>query len=314
MLPRALLYMDAIARAGSVRKAAQRLNVAASAVNRQLLDLEQELGVELFERLPRGMRATAAGETLLAHIRRQRRDFEATRQQLEALRGLRRGRVRIAAHESATRDIVPRAVARLRAEHPRVTYEVRMANAAHITAALLDDSVELGLVFNPVPDPALRQLAQVQAPLHAILPAGHPLAGHDGLRLAECLEYPVALTVAPDGMATGGRALVEALVQRSSLSLEPALETDSFDLMARFAREAGGVFFQIAAGVAPELRRGDLVAVPLREPSLARGRLTLLARRDRTLSALAARCAEHLAEEMRQAPERSENPHPPAGN
>ena len=98
MLPRALLYVDAIARAGSVRKAAERLNVAASAVNRQLLDLERELGVELFERLPRGMRATAAGETLLAHIRRQRRDFEATRQQLEALRGLRRGRVRIAAH------------------------------------------------------------------------------------------------------------------------------------------------------------------------------------------------------------------------
>lgn len=66
---RKLLYIDEIARCGSIRKAAARLNVASSAVNRQILALEDELGVPLFERLPRGLRLTAAGELCVEHTR-----------------------------------------------------------------------------------------------------------------------------------------------------------------------------------------------------------------------------------------------------
>jgi DNA-binding transcriptional LysR family regulator len=58
-------YFDEVARQGSIRKAADRLNVAPSAVNRQILKLEDELGAPLFERLPRGLRLTAAGEILI---------------------------------------------------------------------------------------------------------------------------------------------------------------------------------------------------------------------------------------------------------
>ena len=66
---RKLQYIDEIARCGSIRKAAQRLNVASSAVNRQILALEEEFGAPLFERLPRGLRLTAAGEMCVEHIR-----------------------------------------------------------------------------------------------------------------------------------------------------------------------------------------------------------------------------------------------------
>jgi DNA-binding transcriptional LysR family regulator len=66
---RKLLYMHEIARCGSIRKAAARLNVASSAINRQILALEEEMGAPLFERLPRGLRLTAAGELCIEHIR-----------------------------------------------------------------------------------------------------------------------------------------------------------------------------------------------------------------------------------------------------
>ncbi|MBL0932855.1 MAG: LysR family transcriptional regulator, partial [Alphaproteobacteria bacterium] len=66
---RMLRYLDEIVRSGSIRKASARLNVASSAINRQLLALEAELGAPLFERLPRGLRLTAAGEMLIAHVR-----------------------------------------------------------------------------------------------------------------------------------------------------------------------------------------------------------------------------------------------------
>ena len=74
---RHLRYIDEIARCGSIRLAAERLHVAASAVNRRLLDVEDELGTPVFERLPRGMRLTAAGERFLDRARNVLRELEA---------------------------------------------------------------------------------------------------------------------------------------------------------------------------------------------------------------------------------------------
>jgi len=106
VLPKVFLYVDAIARAGSIRKAAETVHVAASALNRQLRELETDMGVELFERLPRGMRPTGAGEMLLAHIRQQKRDFEQLNARIGELRGMRRAQIRITAHETGTRDLL----------------------------------------------------------------------------------------------------------------------------------------------------------------------------------------------------------------
>ncbi len=68
---RILDYVDEVARAGSIRKAAERLNVTASAVNRRIADLEEELGAPLFDRRPRGVQLTAAGEVFV-HLPAQR--------------------------------------------------------------------------------------------------------------------------------------------------------------------------------------------------------------------------------------------------
>src|SRR5262249_44326042 len=97
--PRLYLYLDAVARAGSIRKAAEKLRVASAARTRRILDFEKEVGSPLFERLPRGVRLTAAGEVLIATIRRSLSDLAAAGSQIEQLRGLVRGSVRIACSE-----------------------------------------------------------------------------------------------------------------------------------------------------------------------------------------------------------------------
>ena len=73
---RKLLYINEIVRCGSIRKAAARLNVASSAVNRQILAFEEELGAPIFERLPKGLRLTAAGELCVEHIRDVLKNYE----------------------------------------------------------------------------------------------------------------------------------------------------------------------------------------------------------------------------------------------
>src|SRR5205814_8065913 len=93
--PSIFSYLDAVAHHGSIRKAAAALRIASSALNRRVLDLEADLGSPLFERLPRGVRATAAGELFLAYVRRSLKELRLVEAQIDGLRGLARGRVHV---------------------------------------------------------------------------------------------------------------------------------------------------------------------------------------------------------------------------
>ena len=88
---RIMRYVDEVARTGSIRKAADQLNVTASAVNRRIMDLEDELGTLIFERRPRGVRLTAAGEVFVSYLRQQDGDVDRMRSQIAESKGLRRG-------------------------------------------------------------------------------------------------------------------------------------------------------------------------------------------------------------------------------
>src|SRR5271168_5095749 len=99
---RFLRYFLAVARIGSIRRASEELHISASAIDRQILLGEEQLGVRLFERHRSGLRLTTAGEFLLNAARKWTREFEAVCVGLEDLRGLRRGVVRLAIIEALT--------------------------------------------------------------------------------------------------------------------------------------------------------------------------------------------------------------------
>ena len=106
-----LRYIDAVARAGSIRKAAERLAITSTALNRRILALEDELGVQVFERLPNGVRLSAAGELLIHHVRNQLADMERVKSQIADLRGERRGHVSIACSQALMPFFLPEQVA-----------------------------------------------------------------------------------------------------------------------------------------------------------------------------------------------------------
>ena len=106
-----LRYLDQVARVGSIRRAAEQLNVASSAVNRQILKLEKELGVPIFERRGNGVRLTPAGEQLLRHTRGTLDEWRRTRAEIAAISGDIRGEVRITAIPSLLVRVVPCAIA-----------------------------------------------------------------------------------------------------------------------------------------------------------------------------------------------------------
>ena len=105
---RFLRYFQVVGRAGSIRRAAETLNVSASAIDRQILRAEGDLNLPLFERLPGGLRLTAAGELLMDAAQRWGRDYDQLMMRLEDLRGLRRGHVRIAVIQALALGFLPR--------------------------------------------------------------------------------------------------------------------------------------------------------------------------------------------------------------
>ena len=104
-------FFEGVVRAGSIRKAAEDMNITASALNRRINRFEDEFGFEIFERLPRGVRLNPAGELLLHHIRMQRSDFARLKSQVSDLSGVRRGHVSIACSQALLPYFLPAEIA-----------------------------------------------------------------------------------------------------------------------------------------------------------------------------------------------------------
>ena len=117
---RLLKYLDEVSRLGSIRKAASRLNVASSAINRQILALENDLGPPIFERMPRRLRLTSTGEILIAHVRETLKGHQRVEAQIEALKGLARGEVTIATMNGLAAGPLPRFLNSILDRHPRI--------------------------------------------------------------------------------------------------------------------------------------------------------------------------------------------------
>lgn len=287
---RYLRYVDAVARTGSIRKAAERLNIVSSAVNRRILDLEHEIGTPLFERLPRGVRLTPAGEIFVAYLRRALADVDRVRSEIEDLEGLRRGVVRVAAIEGLATHFLPDVITNFQLEHPKIAFRIDICGRNEVVTRVKDFEADLGLVFNPPPDADLRYLAEIEQRLCAFVPKGHPLATRKSVKLSECVDFPLAI---PDS-SLGGRVLLDDFLSKRSLKLEPSLESNSYELMRHFVLQSGGVYFQISSGAPQPNGRPGLVALPLEERGLAGGKLVLCCERSRTLPVAAALVAEEM--------------------
>jgi len=277
--PRSYVYLDAVARAGSIRKAAEKLHVASTALNRKILELEAEAGTPLFERLPRGVRLTAAGELLVAAVRRGIADLRSAGSQIEQLRGLVRGTVRVGCAESVATDYMPQAIARYQETHPGVQFQLLSGVTGQLVAALLRDDVELVMVHDPQPSEGLRVLAALPQPLCAMLRPDHPLAASPSLRLADCAGYPLALGDA----SFGSRRLIAAVSAQSRIALKVALEASTVQALKEFTLHSGAISFQFEIGTRREARRGELVSIPLRDRAFAGSQLVLGTRADRVL-------------------------------
>jgi len=285
-----LRYIDAVARAGSIRKAAEMLSITSTALNRRILAMEEELGVPIFERLPRGVRLSAAGEILLHHVRTQLSDMERVKSQIADLAGERRGHVSIACSQALLPRFLPEQIASYRKSHPAVTFSVYLRDRAAAEKALVDHSADLALVFEPVRLSDFQILLIVRQPVYAIMTTNHPLADQETVRLRDCLRFPIALPTMPYGV----RELLETAVRRTSLKLQPVIESDNFEFLRYHALVEDIITFQIAIGLPADNDSQDFVARRIVERDVPSGVLYVGQLQGRILPMAAARFANQL--------------------
>jgi DNA-binding transcriptional LysR family regulator len=291
-----LEYFNAIVAAGSIRKAAETLSITSTALNRRLLAIEEELGVDLFERLPKGVQLSAAGEILLLHIREQIADMARVKSQISDLKGERRGHVAIACSQAILTSFLPVEISKYRSQHPFVTFSVQVRDRAAAEDALLDRSADLALVFEPVQLADFQTLLAVKQSVWVLMPKDHPLAHKPILRMRECLRFPVGLPTKQYGV----RHILEASARRISLNLAPVVESDSFDYLRYQAAEEGIITFQIEIGLPLNLESIGLVACKLDERDVPDGMLYVGQLKGRTLPVAGAKFANQILAALAQ--------------
>ncbi|MBW9064401.1 LysR family transcriptional regulator [Rhizobium herbae] len=290
---RKLQYINEIARCGSIRKAAARLNVASSAINRQILALEEEIGVPIFERLPRGLRLTAAGELCIEHIRDVLKNYERLESRIRGLKMPQAGKVSIVTTVGLAAGPLPEIIARFIKQHPRVRIQLRNDGGSTTVNPVLTGEVDIGLGFNIPATPGIRTLANFDVPIGVVLPPGHRLAGTGPVSLAEVVQE--RLVLAQTG--TSLRDVINLALAPLPVSVEPVVETNASEMLKQLVKSGTGLTLLNPLDVIVECRRGELVFRPIAETH-SRQPMKLFARARAPLDAATSLFVEYLMAEL----------------
>lgn len=285
-----LKFVDAIAQVGSIRRAAEKMAITPSALNRRLLSLEEEMGVPLFERLATGVRLSAAGELFVGHARRQIADMELVQSQIEDMKGARRGAVSFGFDDSLVMESVAEAVGTYREAFPHVTFQIGRLNRSESQSALADYKVDLACIVKPEAHPNITTLAIAPLEIVAVMRASHPLANSSDVSFNDLLSYPLVLP--PDGSL---RDLLEVAARRQDYHLRPTMECE-LQFASHTLRQTDAIGFAANTASAMEISLQGMVHVALNRRDLPTPNLHLIQLKSRTLSVPASRFAHMLTQ------------------
>ena len=275
-------YFDEVARLGSIRKAADHLDVSPSAVNKQILKLEDQLGEPLFDRHARGLRLTRAGELLVYNVRRWQTDYGSLRTQIGD--GIRcgGGHVTLAVVEGAASGLLTGMVDAFVRDHADVGLTIEVAPSDEVVRRVRNGDVDLGLSFDPPALPSLRVEAAARFRVGAVVAPDHPIAHRASVSLRACLDHPL---IVPDGSLML-RTMVDRLFGPEMERFAPQFTCNSIGVMKSLTKLGLGIGLLTQLDVLTETGQGELVYVPL-EGSVPVSTLCLFVAANRQLQAIA---------------------------
>jgi DNA-binding transcriptional LysR family regulator len=278
---RRLRYFYETVSRGSVRGAADFLDVEPSVVSRQIQQLEIELACKLLERRGRGVVPTEAAALVLDHCRERWASQETLLARLAELKGLQRGEIRIVAGEGFLEELGKVVRGEFCQKYPKINVTLEQVSGHEVVRMVSQDEAHIGIAYCAPQDSTVRVLKTRRQPVCLIAWAGHPLASHRGpLSLSDVLPYPVALMSESFGL----RKLVRAAEFAEKIEFAPILTTNSLSMLKNHVKARLGVTFMSARAVANEVAAGELVALSVESAIFDSAEVQLIVRADRVFS------------------------------
>ncbi|MDP9902999.1 LysR family transcriptional regulator [Variovorax ginsengisoli] len=266
---------------GSVRAAADTLDMNPSVVSRQIAKLEEELAIPLIERHGRGVKATEAGEMLVEYFRQQSAYQDDVLTKVQELRGMARGHIDLVLGEGFVSDLMAEPMKEFWRRYPGLTVTMHLAGTNEVMRLVAEDAAHIGMVYNPPVASGIRSRAAIRQPMCVVTRPGHPLTELKRQPLLRQVgAYPVALMHG----SFGTRQVIELAEQMERVRLAPKLTTDSISVIKHFVRSDLGVSLLPAFAVSQEIDDGELVAIPVDQALLGAAEAHIVTRLGRQLS------------------------------
>ncbi|MHA7685359.1 LysR family transcriptional regulator [Cupriavidus sp. PET2-C1] len=277
---RRVRYLYEAVVSGSIRAAADKLDMNPSVVSRQIAQLETELSMPLLERLGRGVKPTEAGQMLVEYYRQHTSHKEDVLNKLGEVAGLVRGHIDLVLGEGFVGDLMAEPLQVFWKKHPHLTVSLSLAGTNEVLRRVAEDQAHIGLVYNPPVSASIRSRAAIRQPMCLIAKPDHPLVA--------LKREPVLRDIAGHDLAMmhgsyGTRQAIELASQLEHLRLVPKLTTDSISVVKHFVKAGLGVGLLPAFAVTQEIDAGDLVAIPINNRILASAEAHIVTRLGRQL-------------------------------
>jgi len=251
----------AVARAKNFTRAAETLHLSQSTLSQHVRELEDELGVRLFDRLGRAVTMTEAGRLLEAHATRIATTLASARRTIDELKGLARGSLVIGASTTPGIYVLPSVIAAFRRRYPGIDVSLRIANSRVIEERIRADEVDLGVVGGHILRVSERCVAAgLLDELLLIVPPRHPWARRREVALRELGQTP--LLMREQGSAT--RQVTERALRQAGVKFTTAMELDHIEAIKQAVMAGLGVAFVSMYAVRGEVATRRLCALRLK--------------------------------------------------
>ncbi|EGL18987.1 LysR substrate binding domain protein [Paenibacillus sp. HGF7] len=246
-----------VAEKGSFSHAAQALHMTQPAVTMQVQSLEDHFGIKLFHRSTKKIELTEAGRTLIPYARKCVELIRETENAMTGFTAMAEGRLQLGASLTMGEYILPRLLGPFRKEYPNISVAMKVMNTTQILDEIFAHQLTFGLVEAPIQHPDVHTEAILSDELKLIVPAGHPLAEMDTIRMEDVFQYPFVLR--EEG--SGTRRVMEEELERRGIAcsgMDIVMELGSTGAI-KSAVEAGlGVSILSQSSVKHEVRLGIL--------------------------------------------------------
>lgn len=287
-------YFIAVAKTGSLRKAADQLFISVSAVHRQIALAEEELGIMLFERLPNGLKLTLAGELLYADVIKWQKEFQQTRIRFDEIQGLTRGTIEFGLISALNDGFVMQSVQYMYEHYPWINFNIRVADSEIVAKKVIEADLDFGLILNPKSHQHIEVLYFLELPLGFVMGKSHPFAQAEKIYFSDTLNdnhfIPAEPLIIHD--------YVQALYKHHQFIPARKTESNNIRLMNTLIKANSGIGIFSYLDVLPYVERDEVVFKPISEKGLHPLTIALCVAPKRQISRVSQLMIKHMIEQM----------------